>query len=110
MLIGGVVLLVVVVLVLVFTLKGGSDDGGGDTPIPGGAYNPYQVDQTSVTKTKAVYSGNITMSESKLQELNSFNFLEKIRGDNDTKIEASPRSVPTGANNQLIKKVKFEVG
>ena len=109
-LIGGAVLLVAVVLILVFTLKGGSDDDGGDTPIPGGAYNPYSVDESSVTKTKAVYSGNITMSESKLQELNSFNFLEKVAGDNDTKIEASPRSVPTGANNQLIKKVKFEVG
>jgi hypothetical protein len=31
--------------------------------------------------------------------LNSFNFLEKVAGDNKTKIEASPRSVPTGANN-----------
>ena len=48
------------------------------------------------------------MSESKLQELNTFDFLEKV--GNETKIAASPRSVPTGANNQLIKKVKFEVG
>ena len=85
-------LAVALTLTLVFTLKGGSD--GGDTPIPEGAYNPYSLDQGSLTKTKAKYSGNITMSETKLQELNSF---KKVQ--NGDKIEASPRSVPTGANN-----------
>ena len=41
---------------------GGFDDNEGDTPIPGGAYNPYSVDESSVIKTKAAYYGNITMN------------------------------------------------
>ena len=109
MLIGGGVILVAVVLILIFTLKGGSsDDDGGDTPTPGGAYNPYSVDESSVTTLKSVVSGNISMSESKLRHLNSRDFLEKVA--DGAKIQASPKSVPSGANNQYIKNVKFEIG
>lgn len=100
-------LIVAIILILVFTLKGGSDDDGGDTP-PEGQYNPYSVDQDSVVTQKFAVTGNITLSESKLDQLNKMDFLQKV--SDSGKIKAAPRSVPIGANNQLIKKVKFEFG
>jgi hypothetical protein len=83
--VAGVIFVAALVLILVLTLKSKSsdDDGGGDTPLPGGAYNPYAVDESSVVTMKSVVTGNILMSQSKLDALNS----QKLLNDGE-KIEA----------------------
>ena len=62
-------MLTVIVVITLSDLP--NDDGGGDTPLPEEFYNPYTVDESSVVTKKSVVTGNILISQSKLEALNA---------------------------------------
>ena len=109
----GLGVLVIIAIILGVTL-GGSDDPVPPGPAPGPqpkpiivvpGYNPYNVSVSA--NNDNVVSGIIVAN---VTEMERQAHLHPLTGDDDNKIKASPKIIPRGVNNNVVKNVAFEFG
>jgi len=115
--IGTVVGLIVitVIIILITTLGGGGGgDDPGNNPVPEG-YNPYNVDEDTIEMTNNEAKGVITAGDDVkatrvVKKLTSL--MSAAGAVSESPVGAAvdaidPSSIPTGDNNQIIKKIRY---
>jgi len=75
-----------------------------------GALNPYSVENSTLVRAPHMLTGYLQASSEKLEDFARFAEESKSTPKASGPWDVDPRLIPTGPNNEIIKRVRFEVG
>ena len=75
-----------------------------------GARNPYSVENDTLVREPHMLTGYLQASPEKLEDFARFAEESRSAPKASGPWDVDPRLIPTGPNNEIIKRVRFEVG